>query len=294
MTTPNDNLTLWDSVSDTEPSATNKANFDGREQTSINGTYMVRKATEKWGPMGIGWGIEILDERFDQGAPIIDGNGVAICNMVMHTIKLKLWYLQDKKRGEVVHFGHTPYVQKTSYGVKTDMDAPKKSLTDATKKCLSMLGFSADVFLGLFDQPDYVEEQKTREQIAKADNMDDETARVKLEFYDWMKEQARGYGMVPSKGALKTLHATTLKKAIRRAQTLNIAIGEVEKRLTGAYQQRMQELNPDIATVCEECGDYQEKGKAGDECKECGGKVSPAEASTGDNSKLVTGVQSND
>lgn len=278
MTQNNDNLTLWDSVSVTDHSATKQSNFDGREQTSINGTYMVRRATEKWGPMGIGWGIEILEERFDQGAPIIDGNGKAICNMVMHTIKLKLWYMVEKKRGEVIHFGHTPYVFQTKFGVKTDMDAPKKSLTDATKKCLSMLGFSADVFLGLFDQPEYVEEQKAREQIERADNSDDEAARQRTEFADWMAEQMRGYGMVDRKGALRVLHNATVNKAKRRAATLNIAPDQVEGKLNERYKERLAELEAPTPTVCKDCGSYQEEGKSGEPCADCGGKTAPADA----------------
>ncbi|STA84146.1 Uncharacterised protein [Citrobacter youngae] len=39
-------------------------------ETSINGTYMTMIATREFGPKGIGWGVDILEERFDDGAPI--------------------------------------------------------------------------------------------------------------------------------------------------------------------------------------------------------------------------------
>ncbi|MFK8333452.1 hypothetical protein M2D63_026040, partial [Pseudomonas sp. BJa5] len=42
----------------------------------------------------------------------------------------------------------------------TDGEAPKKSLTDAINNSLSMLGFRADVFLGIFDDRDYVQQRE--------------------------------------------------------------------------------------------------------------------------------------
>lgn len=39
-----------------------------------------------------------------------------------------------------------------------DTDALKKARTDGTTKCLSLLGFNADIFLGLWDDSKYVAE----------------------------------------------------------------------------------------------------------------------------------------
>ncbi|WP_434771820.1 hypothetical protein [Pseudomonas entomophila] len=50
----------------------------------------------------------------------------------------------------------------------TDGEAPKKSLTDAIKKALSMLSFSADVFLGLFDDNAYVQQRQEETAIEVA------------------------------------------------------------------------------------------------------------------------------
>ena len=44
-------------------------------------------------------------------------------------------------QGEVTHFGQTTFVGANKHGLFTDEEAPKKSLTDATNKALSMLGF---------------------------------------------------------------------------------------------------------------------------------------------------------
>jgi hypothetical protein len=274
------NLSLWDRVWQTDPAHTKAVKLDGRMITSINPTYMVRQATEQWGPLGIGWGYEIVEERFDPGAPIIDENGKVLANMVMHTLLLKLWYTQDGERGEVEHFGHTPYVSRTKWGASTDMDAPKKSLTDALKKCLSMLGFSADIFLGLYDHPDYVEERRVEEDIKRSDNADDAVAEARQEFHEFISEQLRGYGLVPHLAGLNAFHRATLSKAQRRAATLNIDPEKVAKRLGDRYDDRKAELqsqrgNKLTPTVCTECGTYDEHG--GMTCVACHKKMVPAD-----------------
>lgn len=52
-----------------------------------------------------------------------------------------------------------------------DEDAFKKAMTDALTKGLSHLGFSADVYLGKFDDSRYVEEQRVRHQEPTPDQV---------------------------------------------------------------------------------------------------------------------------
>jgi len=150
------NKELWNAVAVTNPnfvkSFTRGGGFSG---TAINATYQAQKATETFGPCGIGWGIDILEERYQNGAPLtLDGTVVG--HEVIHVLRAKLWYLYQGKRGEVIHFGQTPFVGRNKYGFFTDEEAPKKSMTDAMSKCLSLIGFSADVHLGLYDDNKYV------------------------------------------------------------------------------------------------------------------------------------------
>lgn len=150
MTT--NNMSIWNQVKDSDASALKDAKLNGQGIKSINGTSVMMKATEVFGPIGKGWGFDIIKDEFIQGVPVLDSKGSIITHEMMHTIQIKAWYMSE---GEKVimppQFGHTPYIMKTSYGPKTDFDAPKKSLTDAIKKSLSMLGFNADVFLGEWD-----------------------------------------------------------------------------------------------------------------------------------------------
>ncbi|EOG4240678.1 hypothetical protein ACLCBZ_004814, partial [Salmonella enterica subsp. enterica serovar Newport] len=149
-----DNLELWKNVFKTDERFTTAFSVNGGG-TSINGTYMTMIATREFGPKGIGWGVDILEERFDNGAPITrtvkgtDGNNTwelipdgvgGVLTEKHHVIKIRLWYIRNSVRGEEISFGCTPYIYGSKYGPICDGEATKKSLTDATKKALSALG----------------------------------------------------------------------------------------------------------------------------------------------------------
>jgi hypothetical protein len=153
----NDNLSLWQSVKDPNPKYTKPfRRAGGFEGTATNATHLAELATEKFGPCGIGWGFNVLDERLLQGAPILV-NGAVVGHTQVHRVHLRLWYVLDGRRGEVEHFGQTEFVGRRRSGDwYTDEEAPKKSLTDAMSKCLSMLGFAASIHLGLWDDNKYV------------------------------------------------------------------------------------------------------------------------------------------
>lgn len=151
-----DHLHIWEQVERTDPRHTKSFQRSGGfSGTAINAVYLARQATQVFGPMGIGWGVEIVDETIMQGAPMLH-DGAVIGHELIHKLRINLWYLDNGQRGEVTHFGQTTFVGKNKYGPYTDEEAPKKSLTDATSKALSLLGFAADVHLGLYDDNKYV------------------------------------------------------------------------------------------------------------------------------------------
>ena len=270
------NLLLWKKVEETAPGYTKTGELDGRKVTSINGTYMVKRATEAFGPIGQGWGYEIEDESFQPGAPITK-DGAVIGNAVMHTLKVRLWYMRGDKKCEVVHFGHTPYIRGTHYGAMTDFDAPKKSLTDAIKKCLSMIGFSADVFLGLYDDTNYVEAAKVKESVRNADDAEEEMTKARTEFSEWLKRETDTYAKVPSPAPLRLMYQGHLRKAQRQCAVLGVDFEKVKARIDEAYNAQLDKLIPDVELVCHECG-ATGKGKPDSKCPDCGhAKRSPAE-----------------
>lgn len=184
-----DNLAVWDKVSKTDPSATKTSNQGGRQQTSIDGYWMIKKATETFGMVGIGWGWEVLEERWDDGAliPIKQDDGsTRLEQSKTHTIKLKLWFNHNGQRGEVTQYGHTQAIYKSKWGVSDDGEAPKKSLMDAIKKSLSMLGFCSDIFMGMFEDEEYLKQLQAEQAIAKAEDKDAEIAAKRAEASDYV------------------------------------------------------------------------------------------------------------
>lgn len=126
-----DNLELWKDVFKTDERFTTAFSVNGGG-TSINGTYMTMIATREFGPKGIGWGVDILEERFDNGAPITrtvkgtDGNNTwelipdavgGILTEKHHIIKIRLWYIRNGVRGEEISFGCTPYIYSSKHGL---------------------------------------------------------------------------------------------------------------------------------------------------------------------------------
>lgn len=194
--TEQDNLALWKRVFKTDERFT-KAFTQNGGGTSINGTYLTMLATREFGLKGSGWGVDILEERFDDGAPITrtvkgtdgnntwelisDGNGGFLTEK-HHVMKIRLWYLVNDVRGEEYAYGCTPYIYGSKYGPICDGEAAKKSLTDATKKALSGLGFSGDIFMGLYDNLEYRQKNKAEFDLKNASETAEDAARLRQEF----------------------------------------------------------------------------------------------------------------
>jgi hypothetical protein len=187
------NSALWRCVEKTDPKYTKGfSRGGGFKGTATNATYLARKATEQFGPCGTGWGINVLDEQIITGAPHLNSDGTVIAHDLIHKVRARLWYVIDGKRGEVEQFGQTQIVGKNKNGFYTDEEAPKKSLTDAMSKCLSLLGFSADIHLGLYDDNKYVtqlEEEFNRinsEQVADVRQRLADTSSDVAAFLAWL------------------------------------------------------------------------------------------------------------
>lgn len=147
-----DNLALWQSVEKTDPAHTKPITGKQYKGNSPKPHWIVYKATEKFGPCGIGWGFTI-EERIEDGVKDAQGRFDR-----MSIAKVKVWYIWDGKRGEVEHIGGTPFSGfRKSGDTYIDEDAVKKSVTDALVKALSMIGFAGDIFLGRYDDSKYVD-----------------------------------------------------------------------------------------------------------------------------------------
>jgi len=249
MDTKSSNLALWESVCTTDPDHTKDfKGAGGFSGTAINSTYQVRKATQAFGPLGIGWGYSILSERFDRGCLLVgkgeDGkafvhDGIA---SVIHTIHLRLWYTLDGKKGEVEHFGHTPFVYQNKFGAQTESEHSKKSLTDALGKCLSMLGFSADIFLGEYDDAEYREQVKTEFDIEKAESRDTEVDTKRAELTEHVRKHIETIKTCVTQHELNQVAKVVLRHLERQGKIKELAsIAQNASRAVNAEYERKKE-----------------------------------------------------
>jgi len=143
-TTTPDPTELWDSVCTPHPDALK--NFQrpgGFKGTAIDPMWVIRRATEVFGPVGIGFGWTVIqDETIGTKSPV-------------HYCRIRLWYQLDDQRGEIESYGVTAWLDSRG---RADDEAPKKSLTDAISKAMSYVGFGADVYMGMMDSSKYTTE----------------------------------------------------------------------------------------------------------------------------------------
>lgn len=213
------NMQIWDRVEKTDTRYTKDAKVGGQQITSLNGTAMIMKATEVFGPVGIGFGWKVTEERFDKGAEMFVGEGDKRASLgfeLNHTVKILFWFKIDGERGELEQYGCTPYLYKSKFGTTTDGEAPKKSLTDAIKKSLSMLGFSADVFLGMFDDRDYVQQRQEEEAIEQAVDKDAEIAKQQQDRLDYIKSVIDTMKGAQTPHELKKIHDVAVRQLTLR------------------------------------------------------------------------------
>lgn len=247
----NDNLKLWDSFGKTDPKYTKSANVDGNKQTSLSGNYMVKLATESLGPIGEGWGYKILEERFDNTKPIMTkgSNGLELMkdgNSIVweqnHTILIEMWH--GKKENTFTQFGHTKYRYMKADGSKMiiDNEYAKKSLTDAMKKCLSLIGVCADVFMGEFDDVNYQQAAKLENDLKNAEDKDLEWSNKVGELNAYIDQNIKAMDMCPTFESMQSVWSITTAKIDRESPILGIDVTAIKQKLDNKFNEIKQKL----------------------------------------------------
>lgn len=234
------NLKLWEQVCTTDPAKTSQIGFgESKGKTSVNPQYRIKMATEHLGPIGIGWGYEIKEERFDNGAAVFDADGNHSDFELVHTIRLELWYMLDGERGTVQQYGHTPYKYLKADGSKwiTDKEYAKKTLTDALGKCLSMLGFNSDIYEGEYDSAAYVSAIADEFEIKNATDQEAKRIEKEQEYRDRLEKNIELIGTSQSKHEVEGIYKTFLVAAKRKNDKEGI------ERITKATKERVDYLN---------------------------------------------------
>ena len=165
----NPNMDLWGKVFVTDKAHVTEIKGKSYKGNSPRPYYLIQKATETFGPCGIGWGYRIV-EQGTQDVRYLEplgssGNSIERL-MINHWVLVEFWYKLDGVKSEPIQqYGGTKLSYRTSTGKQEfDEDAQKKSVTDALIKCMSCIGFAGDIFSGRWDDSKYHQEQEERKQ----------------------------------------------------------------------------------------------------------------------------------
>lgn len=219
-----ENLAIWSQVEKTDLSYAKKVNQRGG-YTAISPQYQLKQATKVFGSYGKGFGLSESD--FDMS--LFESLGV-----VMH--KAKFFYVTG---GERVEFPISNAIQATTGAgdkKRVDVDFAKKVETNTVSKALSKLGFNADVFMGMFEDNQYMQELNNELAIQKAEDKEQEAVKQAREYDEWKLKELESYQHLNSLNALQNAFTAHVRKCKRMNDEKGI------KQFTKAKDQRKQEL----------------------------------------------------
>lgn len=210
MNNQKDNMKLWSQVETTNPEYTKKAKKGAHHFTSITPMSQFKAATQAFGIQGIHWGIKIGSEVFTEHdigeTKLLDYDAI-------------LFFTFEGEKGEIPVHATEKLSYKTqgaSGYLKIDDEARKKVVTNAKTKGLSELGFNADIFMGLFDDQDYINTLQIESQIEKAEDKDNEVTKQVAKLKEEIEATCKSIGLESTKlNAATSMHnkfAVTLQR----------------------------------------------------------------------------------
>lgn len=232
------NLELWNKVHTPDPAFTKKYTGQGGfTGTSVNAVYTIKQLTNQFGTVGNGWGYNIIKEGFETGHTVYN-DGEIVGNEIVHTIELEFWYMAGDKKCSFHQFGHTPYI---SYSNKyktfaTDKEYAKKSLTDAISKAASFLGFNADIFMGMFDDLDYLNQVADDFGEKDADSQVIKEVEARQEYEKLYKDNLALIQTATNMNELEKVFVSITRKSKKRNDAKGL------RELTAAKDKRKAEL----------------------------------------------------
>jgi len=138
------NMRWWNALKDPDPEFVKRIP-GGAKLSSIDPMHRAEVMTHVFGPIGIGWGLEVDPYRRE------DFGGKTII-----FVRAKAWF-KDPESGDI---GYTAWhTGGTEINGRGDDDAVKSAETDAIGKTLSYLGVAASVYLGKHDGDKYQNRQ---------------------------------------------------------------------------------------------------------------------------------------
>lgn len=134
----NENMAFWEFVRQV-PDDAKKAITGGRMngKTDINPMWRIKKLTELFGPVGIGWYYDIVEQRLENG---VNGEISAF-------VTINLYYkFKDEWSKPITGVGGNSFVSKDKNGLYQSDECFKMALTDAISVSCKAIGIGADVY----------------------------------------------------------------------------------------------------------------------------------------------------
>jgi len=232
----NHNLTLWNSVSRTDPKNTKTAKKGMFSFTSIAPVSQFKEATKVFGIQGIGWGVVVGSEKFVKET---------FGETIILTYDAVLYFTYDGVRGEIPIHAQEKACYKTQGAngyLKVDDEARKKVVTNAKTKGLSELGFNADIFMGMFDDSEYRDLLDAELRLENAANFEAEQEEMFKDFNAWLKQQCEAIKLIPNESAVNSVinrHETTLCDKLK---VMKASPAKIEASLQKLYQYGNQQV----------------------------------------------------
>jgi hypothetical protein len=230
------NLKLWKAVEETEVKYTKEARKGQHKFTSITPMSQFKKATEQFGIQGIGWGLVVGSEVFTEQV---------IGTTVLLNLDAVLFFNYEGQRGEIsVHATEkAAYQTQGANGyLKIDDEVRKKVVTNAKTKGLSELGFNADIFMGQFDDPNYVDYIAYEQSINQAEDKQEEINAKTKEFNQWCKDEIACYVAIKNERTLNLLLGGHKQKLKGRCGLLALNEAAYIKKFEEAYNEQLKTI----------------------------------------------------
>ena len=158
--------------------------------SDINPMWRLKMLTEMFGICGIGWKIEIVDKRLEQGSH----------DQIVCFVDINLYIKVDGEWSAAIQgMGGSSFIAKESSGLFTSDECFKMAYTDAISVACKSLGFAADVYYAN-DRTKYTaqEEKPTGKQTTEVKtDIPPQSLKNKYETYKgsldgveaWVKDQ---------------------------------------------------------------------------------------------------------
>ena len=166
---------IWDALGKTDPAHTKQfSRAGGFKGTAIKPMWSIKRLTEQFGPVGIGWGTG--EPRFElvHGQ---EGEVLVYCTVsVWHTSRENIFW----------GVGGDKAIARNKNGLFHDDEAFKKAFTDATMNGFKSLGIGADIHMGQFDDNKYVASVEREFAAAQAPKITDDQKTELMAHLDAM------------------------------------------------------------------------------------------------------------